>query len=64
MCAEKFSFLIVAWGRELTEEEKKFNQTLIDERKTEKCAYFDRFFNSSFKERKKRCKGFANESCF
>ena len=57
MCAEKFSYLIVAWGRELTEEETRVNKLLLDEGKAEKCTYFDRYFNKSFKKRKTRCEG-------
>ena len=60
ICAEKFSFLIVAWGRELNEKEKRLNKILNDEGKAEKCMYFDRYFNKSFKKRMKRCEGFAN----
>lgn len=45
--------LIGAWGRELTDEENRLNQILIDEGKAEKCAYFERYFNSSFKKSSK-----------
>ena len=58
-CSECFSFLIVAWGRELTEKEKRLNQILIDEGKAEKCTYFERFFKSTFRKRKSRCEGFS-----
>ena len=60
MCAECFSFLIVAWGRELNDEEKRVNNLLLKEGKAEKCTYFDRYFNKSFKKRRNRCEGFAN----
>ena len=56
-CPEHFSFLIVAWGRELTEDEKRVNERLRDEGKAEKCLYHERFFNRNFKKRKRRCEG-------
>lgn len=54
-CPDHFSFLIVAWGRELTPEEKRLNQILIDEGKAEKCQAYERYFNKSFPKKKGRC---------
>lgn len=54
-CGNLFSFLIVAWGRELTPEEKRCNDILIAEGKAEKCLEHDRYFNKSFKKRTRHC---------
>jgi hypothetical protein len=49
------SFLIVAWGRELTPDEKRLNDILINEGKAEKCLAYERWFNKSFKKRLRHC---------
>ena len=54
-CPEYFSFLIVAWGRELTAEEKQLNSQLQEEGKAAKCLYHERFFNQNFKKRTRSC---------
>lgn len=54
-CGNHYSFLIVAWGRELTADEKRFNDLLRSEGKAEKCLEHDRFFNKSFKKRTRKC---------
>ena len=54
-CPDKFSFLIVAWGRELSPEEKRCNDILIKEGKAEKCQVHERYFNKSFPKKRFRC---------
>lgn len=54
-CGNLFSFLIVAWGRELTPEEKRCNDILKAEGKAEKCEAYGRYFNKNFKKRKSHC---------
>lgn len=45
----------IAWGRELNDAEKKFNALLETENKLYWCSYYERFFNKSFKKKKRHC---------
>ncbi len=60
-CTHCFPFLVVAWGRELTEIEKKCNAILTREGKAERCLAYERFFNKSFKKRKEHCEDFEED---
>lgn len=54
-CSSRFNWLIVAWGRELTEVEKQYNERCIRENKAEMCVEHNRYFNKSFKKRTRSC---------
>ena len=45
-----------AWGKPLTELQKKINAGLEAEEKVDYCAYFERYFNKNFPMRKKPCR--------
>lgn len=49
---------IVVFGRELNEEEKKFNARLKRDKEEERCREYGRHFNNSFKKRKYHCEKF------
>ena len=46
---------VVVWSREPNEAEKKLNADLKAEGKNYWCAYFEKYFNKSFKKHKYHC---------
>jgi hypothetical protein len=63
-CDNRSNWLIVAWGRELNSEEKRYNRKVKCDHQAEKCDYYERYFNKSFKPRQKNCEGFVSNGFF